>query len=360
MNLKHVTYSHFTESLGGGVLTSIRAITEAQKKIGFNTEIVYLERSDTPPPEQIKALFPNSRIVNLGTSNSLGKIRFLIYSSKLLLKLKSTQIIHVHSTIAGVLVRIPNLLFRRSIYYTPHCYSFVRQDIGLYRKFFFRFVETTLSSFTPTIVLGCSYSETEFGRKLGAKSSRYLGNYVDVPKIRNTSQTPNLNSRVVIGTVGRVTKQKNLPRYIDLLQNVDLPFTFNWIGGDEKTTIEIGEGKCINFSGWLSPEKVKIELQKLDIFLLLSDWEGLPFVVLEAMALGKPVILWNFDSASELVPTGNEGYIVSSIDMAVTALSELISSPEKRREFGNAGYANVQSHFNLDMLSEKMEIIYNS
>jgi glycosyltransferase involved in cell wall biosynthesis len=360
MHRKAHTCSHLTESLGGGVLTAIKAIADAQNRIGQSTELVYLERIDTPSFIQIEALFPNSRIVNLGTSNLMGKIRLLIYSIKVLFTWEPGQIIHVHSTIAGAITRIPNLLFRRRIYYTPHCYAFLRQDIGLLEKEIYRFIEKTLSRLTPTIVLGCSYAETEIARKIGAKEYRYLGNYVEVQENQDLSTNQARNSKIIIGTVGRITRQKNLPRYIQLLQNLEFPVLFHWIGGSESTKVEIKEGKYINFSGWLTPEVAKEELKKLDIFLLLSDWEGLPFVALEAMALGKPVILWNFDASSQLVPTGTEGYVVDSIESALIALSELISSPEKRSQMGKAGKALVQSNFNLSLLPKIVSTIYDS
>jgi len=359
MHRKQHSCSHLTESLGGGVLTAIKAICDAQASIGYATELVYLERLDTPTPEQIRAMFPNSQIVKLGESNFVGKCKLLSHSWKILFAWKPEKIIHVHSTIAGTIIRIPNLLFKRVIHYTPHCYAFQRKDIGLYRKRIYRFIEGGLTRFTPTIVLGCSYAETTMAHLIGAKKSKYLGNFVEIPEIGYSSDDRASSLQVRVGTVGRITKQKNLPRYVELIQNLEIPIRFNWIGGSEKKELDLGNDRYVNFSGWLSPQETREELKKIDVFMLLSDWEGLPFVALEAMALGKPVILWNFDSAGELVTNGLEGYIVNSMEATLSALSELLTSPEKRRQMGAAGEKLVRTNFNLASLPAILSNIYD-
>lgn len=350
---------HLTESLGGGVLTAIKAICDAQASIGCATKLVYLERPDTPSHSQIREMFPNSQILNLGTSNFLGKWRLFAHSWKMFSSLEPHQIIHVHSTIAGVITRIPNLFFKKRIHYTPHCYAFQRKDIGQCERRFYRLIEGYLSRLTPTVVLGCSYAETSMARDIGTKISKYLGNFVEVPAIKYSNVRQQRSFQVRVGTVGRVTKQKNLPRYIELIQKLENPIRLNWIGGNEKSEIDLGNDRSIDFSGWLSPQATKTELEKLDVFLLLSDWEGLPFVALEAMALGKPVILWNFDAAVELVPNGLEGYVVNTLEDALLAVSELLATPEKRLKMGVAGHKLVQDRFNLTLLPNIVSKIYD-
>lgn len=359
MHRKQHSCSHLTESLGGGVLTAIKAICDAQASIGYATELVYLERLDTPTPEQIQAMFPNSQIIKLGKSNFTGKCKLFFYSWKILFALEPQQIIHVHSTIAGTIIRIPNLLLKKVIHYTPHCYAFQRKDIGLFKKTIYRFIEGGLTRFTPTIVLGCSHAETNIAHLIGAKKSKYLGNFVALPAIEYSSDDRVDSLQVIVGTVGRITRQKNLPRYVDLIQNLGIPIRFNWIGGNEKKEWDLGNERYMNFSGWLSPQETRAELKKIDVFMLLSDWEGLPFVALEAMALGKPVILWNFDSASELVTNGLEGYVVNSVEATLSALSELLSSPEKRRLMGAAGQKLMRTNFNLTSLPAILSNIYD-
>lgn len=352
------TCIHVTESLGGGVLTSILSITEAQSKVGISTRLLYLERPDSPDYENLKTIFASTRVIRVGKSNLWGFIKLHFSSFKLLSNKKSHQIIHVHSTVAGAILRFPNLIFRKPIHYTPHCYAFIRQDINRLTRLFYKQIEKFLSTLTPTIVLGCSYFETDYGKNLGSYKAKYLGNYVTVPNSYPEKVVTLHPKDLQIATIGRVTRQKNLPRYIELLESIEQDMNIMWIGGDKRHSISITKNKSIEFTGWLAKADVALILERMDIFLLLSDWEGLPFVVLEAMSKGIPVILWNFDGAAELIPNENIGYRVNSLEQARQALYELKSNAEKRRNIGVAGFEHVRVNFNNDSLPTIVSQLY--
>ena len=351
-------YIHITESLGGGVLTSIRTLCNAQELNGNSTKLIYLERPDTPTKKQIIEMFHSSKVVRLGRSNLIGRIKLLAYSIFLLVRFSSHDIIHVHSSIAGLITRIPNLFLRRTIHYTPHCFSFQRKDISNIEKKIYWFVEKWLTRLTPSIILGCSESEVQLANSFGSVQSKYMGNYVELPREFKDEKNHSSQRKILLGTVGRVSNQKNLPRYIEILDNLNYPFDFLWIGGNERKKLELSSGNLIEFTGWLTPSAAKNKLIDLDIFLLLSDWEGLPFVALEAMALKKPIMLWNFDSAFELAPNDSIGKIVNSIEEARSTILALIKSPSERMKLGNAGRTLIENKFDIKKLPQVILNIY--
>jgi glycosyltransferase involved in cell wall biosynthesis len=86
-------------------------------------------------------------------------------------------------------------------------------------------------------------------------------------------------------------------------------------------------------------------LRQADLFWLTSNWEGLPNVVLEAMASGLPVVVTDVGGARELVRSGEEGFLVQAGDqMALVEHSvALLSDAERRRHFARAARARAET-----------------
>src|SRR5690606_33800770 len=79
-------------------------------------------------------------------------------------------------------------------------------------------------------------------------------------------------------------------------------------------------------------------LAESDIFLLITNWEGLPRSILEAMRASLPVIASNVGGVSEAVVHGETGYLVNRADVQrlTVRLQELIDDGAKRLQFGAA------------------------
>jgi glycosyltransferase involved in cell wall biosynthesis len=103
-----------------------------------------------------------------------------------------------------------------------------------------------------------------------------------------------------------------------------------------RARIEREQLRNVILRGLLGAEELKQQYQQADIFLFPSTWEGSPKVLLEAAACGLPVIARN-NYQPETVVHGESGYLVSSDDEVFARLQELLSRPELRRKFGEAG-----------------------
>src|SRR5207248_1164577 len=84
-----------------------------------------------------------------------------------------------------------------------------------------------------------------------------------------------------------------------------------------------------------------------DVFCLPSEMEGLPLVVLEAMAQGKPVVATAVGGTPELVVHGETGLLVQpgDVEALAAALAQLLADPEQARRMGEAGRERVQREF---------------
>lgn len=119
-------------------------------------------------------------------------------------------------------------------------------------------------------------------------------------------------------------------------------------------------GKNINFLGLRSDVPELLSL--CDIFILPSIYEGLPLVVLEAMAASRPVIATNVEGTRELVSDGVEGLLVSpkSADHLAEAIDNLLSNPDAAQAMGNNGRKKVYNTFRLEQMVASTEAIYSS
>jgi glycosyltransferase involved in cell wall biosynthesis len=98
----------------------------------------------------------------------------------------------------------------------------------------------------------------------------------------------------------------------------------------------------------------------MDIFLMTSQFEGLPIAMLEAMTLGKPVVATAVGGIPELVTDGQEGRLAPA--GAVTQLAQyvkaLLDDPEQRRCMGEQGANKIEAHYHIRYRVEAIEQIY--
>ena len=120
----------------------------------------------------------------------------------------------------------------------------------------------------------------------------------------------------------------------------------------------LGVADRVVFAGYR--RDVPALLAGCDVFCLPSSAEGLPLVVLEAMAQGKPVVATPVGGTAELVVDGETGVLVPPGDAAALAeaLSGLLADPERARRLGEAGRERVRSEFSAARAAEEILKLY--
>jgi glycosyltransferase involved in cell wall biosynthesis len=101
-------------------------------------------------------------------------------------------------------------------------------------------------------------------------------------------------------------------------------------------------------------------LRDLDVFVLPSLSEGLPFVALEAMGAGKPSVMTRCGGPEEIVDDGVNGFLVPTSDPAALAekICLLLSNPERARLLGRAAQERVRQRFSRDTMITQYEDLY--
>lgn len=153
--------------------------------------------------------------------------------------------------------------------------------------------------------------------------------------------------------VGRFCAQKNLPLLLAiakaLRERMRAPFELMLIGEGalepELRTIVKREGldQCVFFRGPVSREEIAMEYASADIFVLTSDYEGYPRVLMEAAAAALPIVTTAVSGSDEAVADCESGYIVPirSAHAFVEKLVLLLERPELRIAIGLAGRERI-------------------
>ena len=125
-------------------------------------------------------------------------------------------------------------------------------------------------------------------------------------------------------------------------------------------------GERVKMLGWRDQDEVLECMKDSDILLAPSvtgkngDQEGIPVVLMEAMAMGLPVLSTFHSGIPELVQDGVTGFLVPErdVDALVERLANLLENPEQQLEMGIAGRRRVEEHYNICRLNERLISLY--
>jgi glycosyltransferase involved in cell wall biosynthesis len=180
-------------------------------------------------------------------------------------------------------------------------------------------------------------------------------------------QTLAPGGRPLVGFAGRLTPQKDPLAFVALLARLrrERPDVHGVIVGDgplrgevERAVEAHGLGACCRLLGALSD--VAALLRALDVFVLTSVSEGLPLVVLEAMAMERPVVATAVNGVPEIVEDGITGRLVACGDgeALARAVLDTLADAERARAMGRAGRRRVQASFTASRMVAETAALY--
>jgi len=172
---------------------------------------------------------------------------------------------------------------------------------------------------------------------------------------------------IVLTIIGRLHPQKGHSVLFDALEDLtDLPAPWHLlVVGDgplrrplEQRVLQSKLNLRVIFTGLRSD--IPEILAASDVFVFPSLYEGLPNAVLEAMAMGLPIIASDADGIPELVLEGLTGRLVpcGDCDALRSGLVEAIQHPELRRRWGEAGRRRVVEEFSLATMLKELHELY--
>ncbi|BAO54861.1 glycosyltransferase [Nonlabens marinus] len=350
---------HVVEALGGGVYSYF---TDLSHVLGQDSRIklviAYSNKRDEIDPEKVAQDFhANVELVLLDLKKEIS-LRSDFNGVKQISKLISQvnpDVIHLHSSKAGILGKIAIMVckFKKPTYYTPHGYSFLRQDISTLKRRFYKNIEFLFARFSRTKTIACGDTEWGLAVKMNA-SAQLIRNGIRMDQFDSSKQHSNNNS-LKLGTLGRISFQKD-PTTFNEIALQSRQESFLWIGsGNLKHKITAPN---IEVTGWFVDKNEAIPLLKqLDVYIQTSLWEGLPIAVIEAMAMGLPVIASNIIGNKDLVEHGKTGFLVDQNYDYVKFIS-MLRDLQTRKTMGAAGRKRVLELYDCNKNFKQLVDLY--
>lgn len=127
----------------------------------------------------------------------------------------------------------------------------------------------------------------------------------------------------------------------------------------ETRIADLGLGEAVRITGWIDADQVRAELDAATVFALPSFNEGLPVVIMEALARGRPVISTYIAGIPELV-TPEVGWLVpaGNVDALSCAMTECLEAgPEARVGMGRAGQSRVRERHSVTTEAARLKAL---
>jgi len=174
-------------------------------------------------------------------------------------------------------------------------------------------------------------------------------------------------AQVIIGMVARLHPQKAHGELIDAFAAAAPADARLWLIGDgpEHARLaarvrRLGIEDRVLFAG--DRDNPRDWIAALDIFAHPTHFEGLPLAVLEAMAMGKPVIATRVDGLSGLIESGEHGWLVPPGDgeALAAAIRNVLENPERTAGIARAGAERVLSQFSAERVVNAYDALFTS
>lgn len=363
---------HVVEPFASGIATFVRSLVE-----NLHDDlhiIVHGEREYVMKSAEVKLHFTkgNVRFIRWKSAQREISIRkdtvaFMeLYTIlKRLKKQNHIDAVHLHSSKSGFLGRLACKLARiKTVVYTPNGAPFL---VGSNRltNYLYKQLERLGSVFGGRVVC-CSPSEWQAYQALGIDAlninngiSLHAPNGIPlVPLPKLSPLVKRAKFRVV--TSGRIVGQKNpalfnsIARYFEEFND----FEFIWVGNGEER--ELLTAKNIVITGWLPAKETKDLISGSQVYLSTANFEGMPFAVLEALALKKPVLLSDCIGNRDIVHRGLNGDLFQNDEEAILKVLQYYNNRDMLQVMGEYSQQFCAQEFDVHSTFTSYRDLYKS
>jgi len=304
----------------------------------------------------------------------------VIFQLFLFIKKNNYDIVHTHSSKAGVVGRIAAWVAKTPIIiHHNHAKPYHRFQNWFVRKFY-KIIEKTAALLCDKIVSVTYTIVDEMVKDKIAPKEKFIviRSGFNTEKFRKFNSNNNYEMRNRFGlsgtdvVLGKIARLSIIKGHIYLLQafekvskqipNVKLLFVGD---GENKTELLrfIDKKKLsdkIIFTGLIPTDEMPAVISLIDIVVHTALLEGLPRVFTQAKLMGKPIISFDLDGAHEVIEDGKNGYLIEplNIEMLSDKIIDLASNITKAKEFGNYSKNSIKDDFSIDAMVERNHKLY--
>lgn len=258
------------------------------------------------------------------------------------------DIIHLHSSKAGILGRL--VFPKKKIVYTVHGFDTVR----LANRRFLP-LEKMMQHRCSSIVSVSKYDERNLKTENITKNLTTVYNGATVPAF-NSGMSFGIPAkyRKTVLCIARICYPKNHLLYMEVAKRLP-DYAFVWIGNKEPVE---SAPENVFFMGNIPNAAIYSSIA--DLFVLPSNYEGLPIVIIEAMSFGKPVVASNVGGISELVHDGINGYAVeNNVDLFVEKIKYILEDGQVYDSMCKASKEIYEKDFTVERMVSGYKGVYN-
>jgi len=359
--------------LGGGQINLLALASHLDKN---QFEVLVCSRDGGALVDEVKKQGIEHFPVDFSKKISTGTVASIVD----ILETQNVSLLHTHGGVAGLYGRWAARKCRPPVVvHTLHGIHYLHyRNFAL--KFLYVLLEKMCSRLTDAVVFVCD-SDRERGRRFGLvpeEKGFVVKNGVDFSSLDASpmggEERKDWERRLgfdlsgpLLGTVSRLHRQKGIPIFLKAAQKLssEIPeLKFMIVGGgplkerleEEKRRLGL-EGK-VHFLG---EQKEAIRLMALfNVFVLTSLWEGLPYSLMEAAALAKPVVATAVDGITELISNGRTGLLIppGNPEELVAAVLELFGDKEKALKMGSELRRDIESRYSLSRMVQETQSLY--
>lgn len=281
------------------------------------------------------------------------------------------DIVHGHSSKGGALARLAAVGTGAAAFYTLHGLIMMDPGLGFLKKSFYTTIELALSLVTDGII-AVSPEEQRAAVKLGLGESRVhlvpngISDLKLAPRTEARKTMGMVGDEPVIGFVGRLVEQKAPHILLEAFAKVvaACPAAKLAVVGDGPLAPGLRElAGRLGIAGsviWLGERDSREVFAGFDLFALSSRKEGLPYVVLEAMFAGLPVVATAASGVEILVDPEKTGYVVPTDDANAfaDALLSLVSDRTRLQSFADAALQRSRRFTAQEMVERTMALYH--
>lgn len=339
------------EAMGGGVFTYIVALAN-ELVMHYDVYLAYSTREQTPGvyedcfDERIHLIEVKHfcrEIIPIEDFKAIGEVKNIA-------RTVMPDIIHLHSSKAGVIGRVAFSGREIPLFYTPHGYSFLMEHYKPAKRKMFKAVEMLCAKRDCTTI-SCSYGEHLETLKITRRAA-YVSNGVNTEELDKILEKAEMKEHpFTVFTLGRICHQKN-PVLFNAIAEAMPDIHFLWIGdGEMKGELKAGN---IEVTGWIDRAEALRRGMNADIFLLTSLWEGLPISLLEAMYMKKLCVVSDVIGNRDVIKNGENGFVCKDVE----SFKGAILNTDNNEELIACAYQNIRADYNIVAMAEGYAEIY--
>jgi glycosyltransferase involved in cell wall biosynthesis len=276
------------------------------------------------------------------------------------------DLVSVHSSKAGCLGRLAAKLAGIPVVFTAHGWAFT-EGVPASQRRCYALVERVAATLADQIITVSDYDRALALEERIApphKIARIHNGVHDIGADALASRSGGQNP-VRIVMIGRFSPQKDQAGLLRALVRIsDIDWRLWLIGGGATQaaavalTRDLMLADRVEFLG--ERDDARAFLERADVCVLATHWEGLPRSILEAMSAGLPVVASNVGGVSEAVCNGVNGFLVPRADVPALAecLGRLLREPTLRRAMGQASRQSYETKFRFELMFERTVALY--